>query len=100
MILTRAGPSGQLRGQQSQRQRKRLAAAGNPDSAKIACGGAPQDTIEETLIVSASSLSYDAASDTYTYLWKTNKAWPGTCRQLNLKLNDGSEHKANFKFVR
>jgi hypothetical protein len=69
-------------------------------SAKIACGGAPQDAIEETVIVGASSLSYDAASDTYTYLWKTNKAWANTCRQLNIRLNDGTEHKANFKFVK
>ena len=72
---------------------------GYPVSAKIACGGAPQDVIEETVIVSSSSLSYDAASDTYTYLWKTSKAWAGTCRQLNLKLNNGTEHKANFKFA-
>ena len=75
-------------------------AAGYPVSAKIACGGAPQDAIEETVIVGASSLSYDAASDTYTYLWKTNKAWANTCRQLNIRLNDGTEHKANFKFVK
>jgi hypothetical protein len=75
-------------------------AAGYPDSVKIACGGAPQDAIEETVIVGASSLSYDAASDTYTYMWKTNKAWANTCRQLILRLNDGSEHKANFKFVK
>ena len=76
-------------------------AAGYPISQQIVCDGATsQDAIEETVAVGSSSLSYDAASDTYTYLWKTNKAWVGTCRQLNVKLNDGTEHKANFKFVK
>jgi len=76
-------------------------AAGYPVAEKIACvSGVPQDAIEETVIISSSSLSYDAVSATYTYLWKTSKAWAGTCRQLNIRLNDGTEHKSNFKFVR
>jgi hypothetical protein len=76
-------------------------AAGYPDSQKIACSSStPQDAIEETVIVSSSSLSYNATSDTYTYLWKTNKAWANTCRQLNVRLKDGTDHKANFKFVK
>ena len=76
-------------------------AAGYPVSQQIVCdGGAPEDAIEETVIVGSSSLSYDAASDTYTYVWKTSKAWAGTCRQLNVRLNDDTEHKANFRFVR
>ena len=75
-------------------------AAGYPISQKIACNSAPQDAIEETLLVGSSSLSYDAASDTYTYVWKTSKSWAGTCRQLIIRLNDGTEHQANFRFVR
>jgi hypothetical protein len=27
-----------------------------------------------------SGVQYDAASDTYTYVWKTDKGWAGTCR--------------------
>ena len=74
-------------------------AAGFPTSQKIACsGGAAVDDVEQTLTVGNSSLSYDAATDTYTYGWKTEKAWAGTCRQLTIKLNDGTEHLANFKF--
>jgi len=76
-------------------------AAGYPISQKIACNSAaPQDAIEETVIVGSSRLSYDAASDTYTYVWKTSKSWAGTCRQLLIRLNDGTEHQANFRFVR
>jgi hypothetical protein len=47
---------------------------------------------------SSSGLSYDAASDTYTYVWKTDKKWANTCRVLNVKLDDGSEHLAYFQF--
>ena len=59
-----------------------------------------EDAVEETTTAGSSGLSYDAASDTYTYLWKTSKAWAGTCRQFNVRLDDGTEHKANFKVVR
>ena len=52
--------------------------------------------VEET--TSESGLSYDAASDTYTYVWKTDKSWEGTCRQLIVKLNDGRERVAFFTF--
>jgi hypothetical protein len=37
-------------------------------------------------------------SDQYTYVWKTDRAWANTCRQLMLKLSDGSVHTANFRF--
>ena len=43
-------------------------------------------------------LSYDPVSDSYTYVWKTDKAWKGTCRQLTVTLSDGTNHRANFDF--
>src|SRR6266545_734731 len=47
-------------------------AAGFPVSQQIACGdGAPESEIEQTVTAGGSSLSYDAESDTYTYVWKT-----------------------------
>lgn len=52
------------------------------------------------IFLTASSLSYDAASDMYTYVWKTNKSWAKTCRRLIVKLNDGSVHTADFGFVK
>jgi hypothetical protein len=45
-----------------------------------------------------SGLRYDAESDTYTLVWKTNKAWAGTCRTLTVALNDGTVHTALFMF--
>src|SRR6266542_1517326 len=74
-------------------------AAGFPASQQIMCNdGAPASEIEQTVTAGGSSLSYDAESDTYTYVWKTEAPWAGTCRQLILRLNDGSERVALFKF--
>ena len=75
-----------------------IIAAGYPISVKIACdGAAPVDAIEQTTTANA-GLTYDAANDQYTYVWKTQKSWAGTCRQFTLRLADGSEHIALFRF--
>ena len=34
----------------------------------------------------------------YFLLWKTEKKWAGSCRQLMLKLSDGTVKRANFEF--
>jgi N-acetylneuraminic acid mutarotase len=74
-------------------------ADGFPASQQITCdSSAPIGEIEETVTAGNSSLSYDPATDQYTYVWKTESAWAGTCRQLIIRLSDGSEHVANFKF--
>src|SRR6266511_4321181 len=74
-------------------------AAGFPASQQIMCNdGAPASEIEQTVTAGGSSLSYDAESDTYTYVWKTEESWAGTCRQLIVRLNDGSERVTFFKF--
>lgn len=41
---------------------------------------------------------YDAATDQYNYVWRTDARWAGSCRQLLLKLDDGTSHRANFRF--
>ena len=72
-----------------------------PKSQTVACNSnAEVDGIEETLAAGTSSLHYDAATDTYTYVWKTDKSWAGTCRQLVVKLTDGSFYRANFELLR
>ncbi|WP_438297155.1 PxKF domain-containing protein [Streptomyces sp. HUAS TT7] len=74
-------------------------ASGYPVSQNVTCTtGAPLDPVEETTGAGQSSLSYDAASDTYTYVWKTDSAWQNTCRTFDLKLSDSTDHTANFKF--
>jgi len=74
-------------------------AAGYPTSSLVACDATePGSVIDETITAGGSSLSYDAAADRYTYVWKTNKAWKVTCRMLVLRLTDGSDHFAKFRF--
>jgi hypothetical protein len=74
-------------------------AAGYPQSKKIACdSSAPLDDIEQTVTAGGSSLSYDPLANLYNYVWKTDKSWAGTCRQLIVKLIDGTFQYANFKF--
>ena len=73
-------------------------AAGYPKVVVMACAGTLTDTIEETVTAGNSSLSYDTGTARYNYVWKTDKAWAGTCRQLQLKFIDGSTQTANFNF--
>src|SRR6185295_18608526 len=74
-------------------------AAGSPNSTQISCtSGATILPVEETVNAGSSSLTYDATSDRYHYVWKTDSAWKNTCRQLNIVLNDGTTHSALFKF--
>ena len=74
-------------------------AAGYPASSLIACDASePGDAIEETVSPGGSTLTYDATNDQYSYVWKIDKAWKGTCRMLVVKLNDGSQHVARFRF--
>jgi uncharacterized protein len=72
-------------------------AAGYPQSVQIDCGtGAVLGTPEPTANPGGSSLSYGGGQ--YNYVWKTEKSWAGTCRQLDVTLVDGTTHRANFKF--
>jgi probable HAF family extracellular repeat protein len=74
-------------------------AAGYPQVAAIACqSGLPGAVLEETTTAGASALAYDPATDMYTYIWKTDRAWTGSCRQLTARFSDGSEGRANFDF--
>lgn len=72
-------------------------AAGYPRSVPLNCATG-EDPIEETVTAGGSSLTYDAAANQYVYVWKTEKMWGGSCRQLQLKLIDGTVHVANFRF--
>jgi hypothetical protein len=54
--------------------------------------------IETTVTAGSSSLQFDAGTGKYTYVWKTDSAWAGTCRDLILLLPSGSLRTAFFKF--
>lgn len=74
-------------------------AVGSPSSGPVTCNSSdPASDLTETVTAGGSSLSYDAATDQYIYVWKTDQSWAGTCRQLVVELNDGTIHRANFRF--
>ncbi len=76
-------------------------AAGYPKSEKVNCNSAgPLDDIQQTVTSGGSVLSYNATTDQYTYPWKSNTTWAGTCRRLIVRLNDGTDHVAYFKFTK
>jgi hypothetical protein len=54
--------------------------------------------MEETATAGSSGLNYDPMTGRYNYIWKTDKAWAGTCRQLTVTLIDGTSHPALFEF--
>ncbi|HEY0661424.1 MAG TPA: HYR domain-containing protein, partial [Lysobacter sp.] len=74
-------------------------APGFPASVSASCSASATDAIEETVTAGGSSLSYDAGTGHYIYVWKTEKSWTG-CRQLQVKLKDGSSRWATFSFTR
>ena len=74
-------------------------AAGYPKSQVVTCDStAPVDGIDQTASPGAATLSFDPGSARYQYVWKTDKAWKGTCRQLVVRFQDGSIQRATFKF--
>jgi dipeptidyl aminopeptidase/acylaminoacyl peptidase len=76
-----------------------ILAAGYPKSEQIMCSSTAEvDGIESTVTAGSSGLTYDSTTDRYTYVWKTSKSWASTCRQLVVKLDDTTSHRASFKF--
>lgn len=74
-------------------------APNSPSSGQVVCNSSdPAVTLEDTVTAGGSSLSYDASTDQYVYIWKTESSWAGTCRQLVVQLSDGSIHRADFRF--
>ncbi|MGR9105699.1 MAG: PxKF domain-containing protein [Gammaproteobacteria bacterium] len=78
---------------------RNIFAPGFPSSNPIACGSnGPVGVIGETVGAGATGLSYDPATDSYNYVWKSAKSWAGTCRQLIIRFVDGTVHSANLIF--
>jgi hypothetical protein len=76
----------------------KIFAGGSPGSAPATCAGVVTGAPEPAPVAST-LLSYDAASGRYTFLWRTQKAWAGTCRQFVMTLADGTSHTAMFSFT-
>jgi hypothetical protein len=74
-------------------------AAGYPASRPVVCAtGAALGALEPASAAGGTALAYDAATDEYTWVWKTAKAWAGTCRELVVGLDDGTVHPVVIAF--
>ena len=58
----------------------------------------PTGEVLDAATAGRSGLTYNAATDRYTYVWKTQKAWGSKTGQFVLTLSDGSEHSFTVAF--
>jgi hypothetical protein len=97
--LVKAGASVPLKFSLTEDRGLDIFAAGSPSSRRVTCdSSAPVEDDIAAATSGNSGLSYDVATTTYTYAWKTEKSWTRTCRELTLALDDGSSYRALFKF--
>jgi uncharacterized protein len=73
-------------------------AIGFPLTLQVDCSTGAPGTSSPTGTAGGNVLTYDAAAGQYVYVWKTDRAWSGTCRRLIVQLNDGTMHDAMFQF--
>jgi len=74
-------------------------AAGYPKSHRVVCGSVVSlGDIKETVPPGAGNITYDSITRQYIYVWKSDGIWADECRQLVVRLSDGTDHFANFKF--
>jgi hypothetical protein len=71
-------------------------AVGYSRSQNIEC---PEQGSQVSITESTAQFTKLPNADRYAYAWNTTTDWSGTCRQLVLKLNDGTAHVANFRFT-
>jgi hypothetical protein len=74
-------------------------ASGSPSSALHPCGSGTVDDVEQTVTAGSSSLSFDAVSGRYSYVWKTDKLWTGQCRTLKITFVNQTSVLAEFRFT-
>ncbi len=55
-------------------------------------------TTQPTSTTGNRALTYHARQDRYQYNWKTDESWAGTCQELQVILDDGTQHRAWFAF--
>jgi hypothetical protein len=73
--------------------------AGYPASASYTCGTTPpSDADEPARAQGGKGFTYDARHNEYSFDWKVDKSWKGTCRIFVLGLADGTTHNVAFQF--
>ena len=73
---------------------------GTPTTTEFDCTTGESLGAAGTEFAGSSGLQYDPETNTYTYVWKTKKAWAGDCRTFRLTFDDGTYWEADFHFTR
>jgi hypothetical protein len=73
-------------------------AAGYPSV--VGCGAEPQSSVADRARGVWTRSRSKRARGVYRFLWRTEQRWAGSCRQLVLKLDDGTMHRVAVQFVR
>lgn len=73
-------------------------ASGYPKTSRIGC--ATGNPIGAITVATDTGFRYDTGQQHYNYAWKTDKAWAGTCRQLVIRLVDGTERVLWFEITK
>ena len=73
---------------------------GMPSAMQHTCGGGgPSDAVDATN-PGGSGLQFDPVTNTYTYVWKTDKLWTNQCRTFEITFDDGTYRRAEFSFTK
>lgn len=74
-------------------------AAGYPQSQQVSCTAPYTPTgASASTTAGASEFTFVPDGSFYRYMWRTERAWAGTCRMLTLMLTDGSVHTIVYRF--
>jgi Tol biopolymer transport system component len=73
-------------------------ADGGPRSAAIACDSQAAPSGGDPARAVGGGLRFEPGAARYTYVWKTDPAWAGTCRAFVVTLDDGSTHALSVRF--
>ena len=95
MNATKAGSAVPLKFTISGYDGSEVLKVGSPSSMPVQCTAGAA----EMGAASGNVGTLQRAGNSYTYVWKTNATWAGTCRKFVLTLTDGSTHKALFRFA-
>ena len=96
--VVRAGDEFKLKFSLGGDQGLNVFAPGYPASAAHTCGDAGAIDASQPTTPAGKGLTYDKKQGVYTYAWRTEKAWKGTCRTFVVKLADGTYSYAEFRF--
>lgn len=97
--VVRAGQSVPLQFSLGGDQGTAIFSSGFPESRPFTCDWTTvTGSSTEAMSAGASGAQYDASADSYTWVWKTDAAWAGTCRELVVRLADETVHRARFRF--